>query len=127
MAHPHRTNRGVGLYGDRVFHTTHDAFVVALDAVSGEVVWETAVADYRTGYYMTIAPLVASGKVMVGASGGERGIRGFVAAFDPETGEEVWRTHTIPGPGEPGNETWPGDTWQTGARRSGSPGRTTRS
>ena len=114
MAHPHRTNRGVGLYGDKVFHTTHDAFVVALDARSGEVVWETAVADYRTGYYMTMAPLVASGKVLVGASGGERGIRGFVAALDPETGEEVWRSHTIPGPGEPGNETWPGETWRTG-------------
>ena len=114
MAHPHRTNRGVGLYGDKVFHTTHDAFVVALDAVSGEVVWETAVADYRAGYYMTLAPLVASGKVLVGASGGERGIRGFVAALDPETGEEVWRSHTIPGPGEPGNETWPGETWRTG-------------
>ena len=114
MAHPHRTNRGVGLYGDKVFLTTHDAFVVALDAVTGEVVWETAVADYRTGYYMTIAPLVASGKVMVGASGGERGIRGFVVALDPETGEEVWRSHTIPGPGEPGNDTWPGDTWQRG-------------
>ena len=114
MAHPHRTNRGVGLYGDKVFYTTHDAFVVALDAVSGEVVWETAVADYRTGYYMTLAPLVASGKVLVGASGGERGIRGFVAALDPETGAEVWRSHTIPGPGEPGNETWPGETWRTG-------------
>ncbi len=114
MAHPHRTNRGVGLYGDKVFYTTHDAFVVALDAQSGEVVWETAVADYRSGYYMTMAPLVARGKVLVGASGGERGIRGFVAALDPETGEEVWRSHTIPGPGEPGNETWPGDTWRTG-------------
>ena len=114
MAHPHRTNRGVGLYGDKVFYTTHDAFVVALDAVSGEVVWETAVADYRTGYYMTLAPLVAGGKVLVGASGGERGIRGFVAALDPETGAEVWRSHTIPGPGEPGNETWPGETWRTG-------------
>ena len=114
MAHPHRTNRGVGLYGDKVFHTTHDAFVVALDAVTGEVVWETAVADYRTGYYMTMAPLVAGGKVLVGASGGERGIRGFVVALDPETGEEVWRSHTIPGPGEPGNETWPGETWRTG-------------
>ncbi len=114
MAHPHRTNRGVALYGDKVFYTTHDAFVVALDAVSGEVVWETAVADYRTGYYMTIAPLVANGKVLVGPSGGERGIRGFVAAFDPDTGEEVWRTHTIPQPGEPGSETWPGETWRTG-------------
>ena len=114
MAHPHRTNRGVALYGDKVFYTTHDAFVVALDAVSGEVVWETAVADYRTGYYMTIAPLVANGKVLVGPSGGERGIRGFVAAFDPDTGEEVWRSHTIPEPGEPGSETWPGETWRTG-------------
>ena len=114
MSHPHRTNRGVGLHGDKVYYTTHDAFVVALDAVTGELVWEAAVADYRTGYYMTMAPLVANGKVLVGASGGERGIRGFVAAYDAESGEEVWRSHTIPGPGEPGNETWPGDTWRTG-------------
>ena len=110
----HRTNRGVGLYDDKVFFTTHDAVVQALDAMTGELVWETSVADYRAGYYMTMAPLVASGKVMVGASGGERGIRGFVAAYDPDTGEEIWRSHTVPGPGEPGNETWPGDTWQTG-------------
>ena len=114
MSHPHRTNRGVGLYGDKVYYTTHDAFVVALDATTGELVWEAAVADYRTGYYMTLAPLVANGKVLVGASGGERGIRGFVAAYDAESGEEAWRSHTIPGPGEPGNETWPGDTWRTG-------------
>ena len=89
MAHPHRTNRGVALYGDKVYYTAHDAFVVALDATTGELVWETAVADYRNGYYMTIAPLVANGKVLVGPSGGERGIRGFVAAYDAETGEEV--------------------------------------
>ena len=114
MAHPHRTNRGVALYGDKVYYTAHDAFVVALDAATGELVWETAVADYRTGYYMTIAPLIANGKVLVGPSGGERGIRGFVAAYDAETGEEVWRTHTIPGPGDPGIETWPGETWRTG-------------
>ena len=114
MSHPHRTNRGVGLYGDKVYYTTHDAFVVALDATTGDLVWEAAVADYRTGYYMTLAPLVANGKVLVGASGGERGIRGFVAAYDAESGEEAWRSHTIPGPGEPGNETWPGDTWRTG-------------
>ena len=110
----HRTNRGVGLYDDKVFFTTHDAVVQALDAMTGELVWETPVADYQAGYYMTMAPLVASGKVMVGASGGERGIRGFVAAFDPDTGDEIWRSHTVPGPGEPGNETWPGDTWKTG-------------
>ena len=63
---------------------------------------------------MTMAPLIANGKVLVGVSGGERGIRGFVAALDPETGEELWRTYTVPGPGEPGNDTWPGDTWRTG-------------
>ena len=114
MSHPHRTNRGVGLFGDKVYYTTHDAFVVALDAMTGELAWEAEVADYRTGYYMTMAPLVANGKILVGASGGERGIRGFVAAYDAESGEEVWRSHTIPGPGEPGNETWPGETWRTG-------------
>ena len=110
----HRTNRGVGLYGDLVFVTAQDAHVVALDATSGEVVWDKPVEDYRLGYYMTMAPLIANGKVLVGVSGGERGIRGFVAALDPETGEELWRTYTVPGPGEPGNDTWPGDTWQTG-------------
>ena len=110
----HRTNRGVGLYDDKVFVTTQDAFVVALNATSGEVVWEQDVEDYRTGYYMTVAPLVASGKVLVGASGGERGIRGFVAALDPADGREIWRTYTVPGPGEPGNDSWPGDSWRTG-------------
>ena len=110
----HRTNRGVGLYGDLVFVTAQDAHVVALDATSGEVVWDKPVEDYRLGYYMTMAPLIANGKVLVGVSGGERGIRGFVAALDPETGDELWRTYTVPGPGEPGNDTWPGDTWQTG-------------
>lgn len=110
----HWTNRGVGLYGDMVFYTTHDAFVVALDAKTGEIAWESSVADYRSGYYMTMAPLIANGKVLVGASGGERGIRGFVAAYDAATGDEVWRSYTVPGPGEPGNETWPGDTWKTG-------------
>ncbi len=110
----HPTNRGVGLYGDRVYVATVDAFVVALDAKTGEVVWETAVEDYANGYYMTLAPLVAKGKVMVGVSGGEFGIRGFVAALDAETGEEAWKAFTIPAPGEPGSESWPGDTWQTG-------------
>ena len=94
MSHPHRTNRGVGLFGDKVYYTTHDAFVVALDAMTGELAWEAEVADYRTGYYMTMAPLVANGKILVGASGGERGIRGFVAAYDAESGEELWRSHT---------------------------------
>ncbi|MEE8520170.1 MAG: methanol/ethanol family PQQ-dependent dehydrogenase [Gemmatimonadota bacterium] len=110
----HPTNRGVGLFGDKVYMATVDAYVVALDAKSGEVAWETAVEDYRNGYYMTLAPLVARGKVMVGVSGGELGIRGFIQALDAESGEVVWKTYTIPAPGEPGNDTWPGDTWQTG-------------
>ena len=73
------------------------------------------VADNKSGYYISLAPLVADGKVMVGASGGEFGMRGFVAALDPDTGKELWRTYTIPAPGEPGSETWPkGDQWKTG-------------
>jgi alcohol dehydrogenase (cytochrome c) len=110
----HDTNRGVALFEDKVYTATLDARVVALDARSGEVVWNTSVADNSAGYYMTLAPLTARGKVMVGVSGGELGIRGFVVALDTETGEEVWRTHTVPGPGEPGNDTWPGESWRTG-------------
>ncbi|NIW24999.1 MAG: PQQ-binding-like beta-propeller repeat protein, partial [Gammaproteobacteria bacterium] len=112
QAHP--TNRGVALYEDKVYVATVDAFVVALDASTGEVVWETAVEDYRVGYYMTIAPLIVAGNVMVGVSGGELGIRGFVTALNAYSGEEVWKTYTIPAPGEFGNDTWPGDSWQTG-------------
>ena len=114
LAQFHPTNRGVALFGDRVFMATLDAHVVALDAASGEVVWETEVENYRNGYYMTLAPLAARGKVMVGVSGGELGIRGFVVALDSETGEQAWKSYTVPAPGEPGNDTWPGDTWRTG-------------
>lgn len=110
----HPTNRGVALYGDKIYMATVDAVLVALDARTGAVVWEKAIEDYRTGYYMTMAPLAANGKIMVGVSGGERGIRGFVTALDAQTGAEVWKTYTIPGPGEPGNESWPGASWQTG-------------
>ncbi|GAA6736962.1 PQQ-dependent dehydrogenase, methanol/ethanol family [Thermus oshimai] len=111
----HPTNRGVALYGDKVYVATPDCFLVALDAVTGKVVWEQKVEDYQTGYYMTLAPLAAKGKILVGVSGGELGIRGFIQAFDANTGRSLWKTYTIPGPGEPGNETWPGDTWQRGA------------
>ena len=110
----HPTNRGVGLHGKLVFMATADCYLVALDAVTGEVAWEAEVEDYRAGYYMTLAPLVADGKVMVGVSGGEFGIRGFVAAYDAATGEQAWKTYTIPAPGEPGSESWPGDSWKTG-------------
>jgi len=111
----HDTSRGVALYGDRVYYAAPEAVLVALDAKTGKEVWTTTVAESKLGYYMTLAPLVAGGKVMVGCSGGELGIRGFVAAFDPDTGKEEWRTYTVPAPGQPGSETWPkGNQWKTG-------------
>ena len=77
--------------------------------------WESKVDDYKRAYYFTLAPLIAKGKVMVGTSGGEFGIRGYVAALDAQTGKEVWRTHTVPAPGEPGHDSWQGeDHWKTG-------------
>ncbi len=112
---PHPTTRGIALYGTKVFFAANDAVLVALDARTGKEVWTAKVAENKDGYYMTLAPLVADGKVMVGASGGELGVRGFVAAYDVETGKQVWRTYTVPAPGEPGSETWPrGDQWKTG-------------
>ena len=110
----HPTNRGVALYGDRVYIATVDAFLVALDAKTGEVLWEQQVEDYLNGYYMTLAPLIVDGKVMVGTSGGELGVRGFIQAFDADTGKSLWKTFTVPAPGEPGSETWKGDTWKHG-------------
>jgi alcohol dehydrogenase (cytochrome c) len=111
----HDTNRGVALLGDKVFYAAAEAVLVALDAKTGREVWTTTVADNKSAYYITLAPLVADGKVMVGASGGEFGVRGFVAAFNADTGKELWRTFTVPAPGEPGSETWPkGDQWKTG-------------
>ena len=112
--HRNKVNRGVALYGDKVFVGTADAAVVALDAVTGAVVWERRVADPAVGHYVTMAPLAVDGKVMVGVSGGGFGIRGFVVALDTESGREVWKTHTVPAPGEPGSETWSGETWRTG-------------
>jgi len=108
-------NRGVALYGDKVFFALGEAVLVAIDAKSGKEVWRTPVEDNKKGYYMTAAPLIADGKVVVGISGGDGPTRGFVAAYDPETGRQAWRCFTIPAPGEPGSETWPaGDQWKTG-------------
>ena len=111
----HPTSRGVGLLGNKVYFAAADAVLVALDAKTGNEVWNVKVEDYTHGYYMSLAPLVADGKVMVGVSGGELGVRGFVEAFDAETGKSVWKTYAVPAPGEPGSETWPsGDQWKTG-------------
>jgi alcohol dehydrogenase (cytochrome c) len=110
----HNTNRGVALYGDKVYFASLDCYLVALDAATGKVAWQKQVEDWKTGYYMTIAPLVVNSKVMVGVSGGEFGIRGFIQAFSADSGQPVWKTYTIPGPGEPGHDTWTGDAWRRG-------------
>ena len=110
----HNTSRGVALYGESVYFASLDAVLEALDARTGKVLWQAVVEDYLTGPYMTMAPLIVNGLVMVGVSGGEFGVRGFIQAFDADSGESVWKTYTIPGPGEPGHDTWTGDTWQHG-------------
>jgi alcohol dehydrogenase (cytochrome c) len=107
-------NKGFGVLRDRLFMTTLDAHLVALDMKTGEVVWDTAMADFTQGYASTIAPVVVKDKVIVGVAGGEYGIRGFIDAYDAQTGKLAWRFYTIPGPGEPGHETWAGDSWQRG-------------
>jgi len=108
-------NRGVALLGHRVFVGTLDAALVALDARTGLPLWETQVADTMLGYSITSAPLIVKDKVIVGVTGGEFGARGFLSAYDAATGKLLWRWNSIPGPGEPGNETWAGDSWKTGA------------
>lgn len=110
----HPTNRGVALYGDKVYMATVDACVVALKATTGDVVWDKCIGDYTDGYYSTLSLMAARGKIISGVSGGEYGIRGYVIALDAETGAEAWKTYTIPEPGEPGSETWKGDSWKTG-------------
>ena len=116
------TNRGVAVLGDRVFMETEKAHMIALNRFTGEVVWDTEMADWRQSYFATSAPLVAGGLVVGGVGGGEHGTRGFVVAYDPETGKEVWRFWTVPLAGEPKAETWQGKgiehggapTWFTG-------------
>lgn len=114
MLQLHPTNRGVALYGDKVYVATVDCNLVALDAKTGKVVWIKPVGDWKALQYMTLAPLAVKGKIMVGSSGGETGVRGFVAAFDSETGAEAWRTYTTAAPGEPGGDTWPGESYKNG-------------
>src|ERR1700733_5232412 len=108
------TSRGVGLWQDKLYLATADDHIVALDAKTGNVVWDKKVQDYTKGQYMTLMPMVVDGKVVVGGSGGEFGVRGYVVAFDANDGKELWRTFTIPGEGEPGHDTWSGDDWKSG-------------
>jgi PQQ-dependent dehydrogenase (methanol/ethanol family) len=108
-------NRGVAVLGNRVFFGTLDAALVALDARTGRILWETQLADTMQGNSITGAPLAVKNKIIVGVAGGEFGIRGFIDAYDPATGKRLWRFNTIPGPGEFGNDTWSNDSWKHGS------------
>ncbi len=99
-------NRGLAMLNGTLFMGTLDAHLVAIDARSGHAVWTTQVANGKSGYSVTLAPLAVRDKVIVGVGGGEWGIRGFIAAYEATTGKELWKFYTIPGPGEPGHETW---------------------
>lgn len=107
-------NRGAALFDGKVFRTTLDANVIALDAKTGKELWRQKAADIKEGYSMTVATLVADGVVITGISGAEFGTRGFIDGWDPATGKHLWRTHTVPTPDEPGGDTWKGDTWKLG-------------
>ncbi len=115
-------NRGVGVAGDRVFMVTDHAHIIALNRFTGALLWETEMADWKQNYNATVAPLPIGNLVITGSSGGDEGVRGFLAAYDQATGKEAWRFWTVPAPGEPGSETWKGGgiehpgaaTWLTG-------------
>jgi alcohol dehydrogenase (cytochrome c) len=107
-------NRGLAVLGETLYLATFDAHLVALDIHTGKPRWDVVVADYKLGYTLTAAPLALKDKIIVGTGGGEYGIRGFLDAYDANTGARVWRFWTVPGPGEPGHETWAGESWRTG-------------
>ena len=108
------------LYNGKLYRTTLDAHVLALDMKTGKQIWKSKFADHKEGYKGVNAPLLANGVLITGTTGGEHATRGFLVGWDPETGKELWRTHTIPAPGEQGHETWPKtsdalpDAWKTG-------------
>jgi alcohol dehydrogenase (cytochrome c) len=117
-------NRGFGVLGNRLFLGTPDAHLVALDMSTGGPLWDAELINYKAGYSVTVAPLVVKDKVIVGVAGAEFGIRGFIQAFNAETGKPVWKFYTVAGPDEPGGHTWPkgsdaylrggGSIWVTG-------------
>jgi len=111
-------NRGVAVLGNRVFFGTLDAALIALDARTGLPLWEVRVDDTMKGYSFTSAPLAIKDKIIMGITGGEFGVPGYVDAYDPATGKRIWRFNTVPGPGEFGHDTWQGDSWKQG----GAPG-----
>ena len=110
------SNKGAAIYNGKIFRTTLDAHVVAYDAKTGKEAWKSKAAEWKEGYSLTLAPLVANGVLVTGISGAEFGIRGFIDGWDTESGKHLWRRYTIPGKGEKGNETWPqnSNAWEVG-------------
>lgn len=115
-------SRGVAILGNRLFVGTLDAALLALDARSGALLWEVQMADPLQGFSITSPPLPVKNMIVAGIAGGEFGIRGFIDAYDPETGKRLWRFSTIPGPGEFGHETWAGESWKLGCGATWLPG-----
>jgi PQQ-dependent dehydrogenase (methanol/ethanol family) len=107
-------SRGVTFADGKLFIGTLDGKLIALDASTGKELWNIKAVDYRQGSIITSPPLVVRDKVITGFGGGEYGARGSLQAYDVNTGKQVWKTWTVPGPGEPGNDTWKGDSWQHG-------------
>ena len=107
-------NRGFAVLGGKLFKVNVEATLVALDARSGAVLWEKQIGDYKKGFSATGAPLVVKNKVLVGMAGAEFGTRGFIDAYDADTGERIWRFYTVAAKGEPGGDTWGGESWQRG-------------
>ena len=121
LSQAYRRHRGVSVYEDKIYWGTADSYLVALDARTGEQIWEARTGDYHTGIGHNHPPLIAEGKIILGFTGGDRGARGAIAAYDPQSGELIWKTYTVPAPGEPGSESWKdslypplgGATWGT--------------
>ena len=109
-----KVNRGLAILDDMLFFGSLDGYLVAINAVTGKVIWQVQVARSFEGFALTGAPLIVNHSVVTGVAGGDYGIRGFVAAYDVATGQLQWRFNTIPGPGEPGHDTWRNEAWRTG-------------
>src|SRR5579872_4435391 len=110
-----KVNRGLAILGDAVYYGSIDAHLIALDARTGALRWDVPMADYKMGYSSTGAPLAVKDKIITGMAGGEFGVQGFIDAYDAKTGKRVWRFSTIPAKGEPGSETWEGESSKTGS------------
>jgi alcohol dehydrogenase (cytochrome c) len=116
-------NRGIAIWHDRLFMETDNAHLLSLDVRTGNLIWDITYANTTSANYgATSSPLVLKDEVLVGTSGGDDGVRGFLAAFDAKMGKEIWRFWTIPGPGEFGNSSWPGDMYLHGGGTAWMPG-----